>query len=178
MMAREVSAKRFVVFCSLVALLMLSSSPVSSQTSSILLIEQYAMLTMPPDIDTEWTQVEVCVGLSQSSNGLLLPALFMATVGFTNPNNGLEYVAGDLVPFASQAELQHILNHVNADATGDLIDPFGGINNDGDCVDEIIIPGQSGILPVPAHVELPSQAGPKCENLKQPEKNPYCVIGR
>lgn len=29
---------------------------------------------------------------------------------------------------------------------------------------------------VPDHVDLPDQAGPKCDRLKKPEKNPLCVI--
>lgn len=174
-MVRTFSGKCLAIYGVLLALLIVTASPVSAQPAGTALVEHQVILTMPPGIDTEWTVVEVCVGLSRSTDGSLMPAMFMATIEFTNPNDGLEYEIGDLVPFTSQADLQNILNHVNADTTGELVDPFGGINNDGDCADEIITPGQVVGPPVPAHVELPSQAGPKCTSLKKPENNPLCV---
>src|SRR5690606_38705816 len=54
------------------------------------------------------------------------------------------YAEGALVPWSDQAELQAILNEVNAGNTGPLINPFGGLNNDGDCFDRVGSTGSTG----------------------------------
>ncbi len=65
------------------------------------------------------------------------PAPFVAALDFTY--NGVAYAQGDSVPWTDQAELQNILDQVNAGNAGTLVNPFGGLNQDGDCLDAIML---------------------------------------
>src|SRR5690606_20756924 len=81
------------------------------------------------------TQVIACVVNVHASENFGSPAPFVAAETFVW--DGALYEQGDLVAWATQADLQEILNEANAGNTGELINPFGGINMDGDCYDSI-----------------------------------------
>jgi hypothetical protein len=114
---------------------MLLVSPMAVSASNTTLIEEWVILSTPEGVSDDYAQTLICIVNAHSANGSATPAPFMASVGFTNPNDGLFYGQGSMVPWETGNDLQAILDDVNASNTGELIDPFGGLNDDSDCLD-------------------------------------------
>lgn len=81
-------------------------------------------------------QVVVCVVNEHETDELGVPAPFMSTWEFEYPINTF-YGHGDWVPWSTQEDLQNILVFVNRFNPEAMINPFGGLNRDGDCNDRI-----------------------------------------
>lgn len=94
-------------------------------------VETSAILSMPEGIvDNDFTQVEVCVVVDRSGG----PVGFVVAAPFAF--DAVNYNTGDVFEMVlTAATLQEILENAQ-DGSGTLVDPFGGLNNDGDCVDE------------------------------------------
>jgi hypothetical protein len=115
----------------------ITQSPVN-----VALIETTVILSKPAGVTGDFSQVSVCVVNEHLSAGYGAPAPFMAAVGFEFDDT--LYEQGDMVPWTSQAQLQAVLDVVNDGNTGALINPFGGLNADGDCLDRIGTTGAGG----------------------------------
>ncbi len=100
-------------------------------------VETEVSLGKPAGVAGDFTQVIACVVNEMVTETYGTPAPFKAAVSFTY--NGTTYAKGALVEWSTQAELQAILEAANAGNTGALINPFGGINSDGDCFDAFAI---------------------------------------
>jgi len=107
-------------------------TPAASTTA---LIETVVTLSKPAGVAGASTQVLACVVNEHLSESYGDPAPFMAAVAFEYDE--VVYEQGSMVPWSSQEQLQAILDTVNEDNTGALINPFGGLNADGDCLDRV-----------------------------------------
>ncbi len=82
------------------------------------------------------SQVVACVVNAYNADGNLgTPHPFVAATGFTW--NDITYAQGATIEWETQGDLQEILNAANADSSGALVNPFGGLNADGDCHDAL-----------------------------------------
>jgi hypothetical protein len=99
------------------------------------LAETEVILSKPAEVEGDFTQVVACVVNVYTADGSFgSPFPFLAAVSFTW--TGVDYTANeDWVEWDNQGDLQDILETVNAGNTGALINPFGGLNVDGDCLD-------------------------------------------
>ncbi|MBA2452538.1 MAG: hypothetical protein H0V47_05170, partial [Chloroflexia bacterium] len=115
------------------------------------LIETEVLLSRPPGVDGVELQVSACVVntvITSNEDGVTFaePAPFAAAIDFSfggqtyeafDPDDPTQQPEDYLVSWANQDELQAILNSVNPGPGGVLINPFGGLNADGDCLDAI-----------------------------------------
>jgi len=114
-------------------------------SGTVALVETPVILSNPITADDdggETTQVVACVVNyhTASQPGLGQPWGYVAAVDhtFVGEEGDVDLVAGEWFthPFTQQ-ELQDTLDLANADEPVELINPFGGLNNDGDCFDVI-----------------------------------------
>ncbi len=100
------------------------------------LVETPVWLSKPELVGGGNAQVLVCVVNEHVEDGYGAPAPFMSTWEFEYPINTF-YGHGDWVPWETQEDLQNILDFVNRFNPEHMINPFGGLNRDGDCNDRI-----------------------------------------
>ena len=111
-------------------------------TVTTALIETIVVLSKPEGVTGDFTQVLVCVVNVHATENFGAPAPFKAAVTFTY--DGTTYAQGSMVEWTNQAHLQAILDEVNTGSDGALINPFGGLNADGDCLDRTGTAGTTG----------------------------------
>ncbi|CAN5337236.1 hypothetical protein BH23CHL1_BH23CHL1_22770 [soil metagenome] len=101
-------------------------------------VETTVILSKPAGVEGDFTQVLACVVNEMLTDTFGAPVGFTAAVAITV--DGETFEEGEFVEGAfTQQDLQDILDDANEGNTGALINPFGGLNNDGDCLDALTI---------------------------------------
>ncbi len=104
------------------------------------LAETTVTLSKPAGVAGDFTQVFACVVNAYTPDGSFgtpFPFVAAETLSIEGPSSVVTISQGDLVEWSTEQDLQVMLNAANLGNTGALVNPFGGVNQDGDCLDAI-----------------------------------------